>query len=127
MPGVSGNAKAMTQERKNIWQNSGCGLYMMTRLARNNGLMTVVSGKSMTHIINSPNEKLSKNNYVISNFSGTLIRLGIHLSHDDLEKRLKAWAEERKKYASSIDGAVQIDASADSLLLRRDFEREQKS
>ncbi|MBU8540716.1 ATP-binding protein [Falsiroseomonas tokyonensis] len=123
MPGVSGNASAMRRERTDIWQNSGYGLYMMTRLARNRGMMTVISGNNVIHINNSDDARPAKENFTISNFSGTLIRLGIKIDDMDLAPKLQEWAEEGKIIARDIAGAKQLDASAASLLLRRDFER----
>jgi len=123
MPGVSGNERAMTLHRHDIWQNSGYGLYMMSRLARNEGMMTVFSGNQAVHINNSEGEIRSKENFNVSNFKGTLIRLGIHITEDDLSEKLKIWADEGKKIASEIRGAKQISASAASLLLRKDFEK----
>ncbi len=123
MPGVSGNARAMTQERSGVWQNSGYGLYMITRLARNRGMMKVISGKNIVHIVNSDGETKAKENFEISNFSGSLVRIGIEVTDVELAPRLQQWAEEGKEIARDIAGAKQIDASAASLLLRRDFER----
>jgi hypothetical protein len=124
MPGVSGNAKAMSDDTRSKWQNSGYGLYMASRLAINYGLMTVVSGKQIIHIKSNENHKPIKEGFSVSNFDGTLIRIGMQLTDDDLADQLKKWAEEGKKIARDIVGAKQIDASAASLLLRRDFERE---
>ena len=124
MPGVSGNAKALSRDRRDIWQNSGYGLYMTSRLARNQGMMTIVSGKCVVHVNDSGNQIESKEDFSVANFTGTLIRLGIHLTEEDLGARLKRWAEEGKEIARDIAGAKQIDASAASLLLRRDFERQ---
>lgn len=123
MPGVSGNERAMTLERRDIWQNSGYGLYMMSRLARNRGMMTVISGGHAVHINNAEGEVKSKENFAVAKFAGTPIRLGIHITDDDLAARLQKWAEEGKAIARDIRGAKQISASAASLLLRRDFER----
>lgn len=121
MPGVSGNEKAMSAVRADIWQNSGYGLYMISRLARNEGIMTIISGDSLVHIHRNGN---NKENFAISNFAGTLIRIGLDITNEDLAKKLQRWAQEGRDLARDIRGAKQISASAASLLLRRDFERQ---
>jgi hypothetical protein len=123
MPGVSGNERAMRSSGGDIWQNSGDGLYMISRLARNEGLMTIISGQSLIHIHSNDTIRESKENFAISNFAGTLIRVGIRITEEDLAKKLHGWAQEGRDIARDIRGAKQITASAASLLLRRDFDR----
>ena len=44
LPGVSGNAQAMRERSSgNPWRNSGYGLYMTSRLCRNDGDFLVIS------------------------------------------------------------------------------------
>jgi hypothetical protein len=124
MPGVSGNAAALSTAPADIWQNSGYGLYMISRLARNRGLLNIISGKHSVFLRQSENYQESKENAAISNFSGTLIRVGLPIDDENLAPKLKQWAEEGKEIAKDIAGAKMLNASAASLLLRRDFERQ---
>lgn len=132
MPGVSGNAKALSSNPADIWQNSGYGLYMISRLARDRGILDVISGNSGVFLKKSEDQYAAKSNLSISNFSGTLIRIGIQVeggirpAEEDLALKLRRWAEEGKEIAKDIRGAKTLNASAASLLLRRDFDRQSK-
>lgn len=123
MPGVSGNAEALSSAPANIWQNSGYGLYMVSRIARNMGIFNVISGSYSIFLRNNNDPDDSKENMTISNFCGTLIRLGVPIDDESFAAKLKRWADEGKELAKNISGAKTINASAASLLLRRDFER----
>lgn len=124
MPGVSGNAAALSTAPSDIWQNSGYGLYMISRLARHRGILNVISGKNGIFLRQSDSAKDAKENMAVSNFSGTLIRIGLPVDDEDLAPKLRIWAEEGKDIARDIAGAKLLNASAASLLLRRDFERQ---
>jgi hypothetical protein len=121
MPGVSGNARALSSPRASEWQNSGYGLYMMSRLARHQGIMTIISGSHAIHLDRQNDQVRTKQDFEVSNFRGTLIRIGISLDDEDISGKLKIWGDEGKLIAANIAGAKQITASTASLLLRRDF------
>lgn len=127
MPGVSGNASALSSAPADIWQNSGYGLYMISRLARHRGILNIISGKNGIFLRQTDNDRDAKENMAISNFSGTLIRIGLPVDDEDLAPKLRLWAEEGKEIARDIAGAKLLNASAASLLLRRDFERQTRS
>ncbi len=124
MPGVSGNARALATPSANIWQNSGYGLYLTTRLARNSGFFRIISSSAVVELSRGTDPQRSKRNYRIGNFHGTMIRLGLDLSSkENFGARLARYAEEGKEIAREIKGAKVLDASTASLLLRRDFDR----
>ena len=114
LPGVSG--KTHLPRRSENWFNSGYGLYMTNRLARNGGNFVIASGKKAIALT-----RKTKTNYDTS-FSGTAIRLNLDISKiGDVQKRLAEFRADAQKIAATIKGAGNRPPSAMSLLLRRDF------
>lgn len=119
LPGVSGNYRAM-QERasSNPWRNSGYGLYMTSRLCRNNGDFLIIS--SSHALVLKPHDR--KIDFRISNTRGTLIRMHLKLdTNHSLRANLAKYTEEGKTTSERIKGAQVLEASAASQMLRRDF------
>ncbi|MGP1357521.1 ATP-binding protein [Roseicyclus sp.] len=115
LPGVSG--KTHLPRTSSNWFNSGYGLYMTNRLARNGGNFVIVSGDSAIHF-----SKRTKNNYPTS-FPGTAIRLNLNVEEiGDVQGRLQEFREDGKELAATIKGSGNRPPSAMSLLLRREYQ-----
>lgn len=120
-PGVSGNFREMrTGEVDSRWRNSGYGLYMTSRLCRNNGGFRIFSSGQVVQLIKG--QKLTN---AIRNFRGTMITMDLLIgSQSNFSKELENYATEGKKIARDIQGANVIEASAASQLLSRDFAKQ---
>jgi hemerythrin superfamily protein len=119
LPGISGNARALSEtKRQSNWQNSGYGLYMVSRLCRNSGGFLIISSN---HLVNL--RKQQKWDRPVSNFKGTLVKLDLDLIDvTSISNRLKLYAEEGKRLSVNIGGAKIIEASTASQMLTRDFD-----
>ena len=116
LPGVSG--KTHLPRRSENWFNSGYGLYMTNRLARNGGNFAISSGNCGIHMTSR-----TKNNFITS-FPGTIIRLNLDVSQiGSVSRRLGEFREDAKKITAEMYGVGKRPPSAMSLLLRRDFTR----
>ncbi|WGM38861.1 hypothetical protein AMEJIAPC_01768 [Caulobacter sp. NIBR1757] len=115
MPGVSG--KTHKGDRHSEWHNSGYGLYMTNRLARNGGgNFVIASGDHSIHL--GPK---SKSDYPTS-FPGTVVRFNLHAGRiGDVKTRLNEFREEGARIASNIKGAGNRPPSSMSMLLRKDY------
>lgn len=115
LPSVSG--KTHLPRKSEIWFNSGYGLYMTNRLARNGGNFVIASGGCAIHL-----SRKTKNNYITS-FPGTALRLNIDVDQiGSVEARLSEFSKEGNQIASKIAGSGNRPPSAMSLLLRRDYQ-----
>ena len=119
LPGVSGNAKAMRERSSgNPWQNSGYGLYMTSRLCRNDGDFLIISDE---HALVLKSD--GKTDFSVPNTRGTIIRMHLKLNTSrTLRTNLARYTEEGKKISEGIRGAKVLDASVASQMLRRDFD-----
>ena len=116
LPSVSG--KTHLPRTSETWHNSGYGLYMTTRFARNGGNFVVASKNAAIHL--TPK---TKNNHVTS-FPGTILR--VNLSVDDIgnvQDRLNEFRSDGAAIAAEIKGSGNRPPSAMSLLLRRDYKK----
>lgn len=114
LPSVSG--RTHEPRRSSNWFNSGYGLYMTNRLARNGGNFVICSGNSA--ICMTPKTKA---NYVTS-FPGTILRVNLNVGQiGSVQERLAEFREEGKEIAAKIKGSGNRPPSAMSLLLRRDY------
>ncbi len=120
MPGISGKMFKGVRKRSNdVWQNSGFGLYMTNRIARNGGSFFLCSGKSGLLLTGSMKKD------VPTNFSGTALRMVIHTEKiDDLASSLKKYRNEGYDLAKSYDPDRPIEPSIASTMLFRDFSKE---
>lgn len=115
LPSVSG--KTHLPRVSENWFNSGYGLYMTNRLARNGGNFVIASGSSAIHLTQK-----TKNNYVTS-FPGTILRVNLNVPEiSDVKKRLSEFRKDGAKIAKQISGSGNRPPSAMSLLLRRDYQ-----
>lgn len=120
MPAISGKMFKGVKKRSNdVWQNSGFGLYMTNRIARNGGSFFLCSGKSGL-LLDGRTKK-----DVPTNFSGTALRMVIHTERiDDLASSLKKYRDEGYELAKSYDRDRPIEPSIASTMLFRDFSKE---
>lgn len=114
LPSVSG--KTHLPRGSSTWYNSGYGLYMTNRLARNGGNFVLASGMTAIHM-----SRKTKNNFNTS-FAGTALRFNLDLNEiGDVQARLAQFREEGAQIAKRIRGTGNRPPSAMSLLLRRDY------
>jgi hypothetical protein len=98
------------------WHNSGYGLYMTNRLARNGGNFVLASGVSAVHL-----SRKTKNNYSTS-FPGTALRFNLDVNQiGNVRERLALFRKEGAVIARTIAGTGNRPPSAMSLLLRWDY------
>jgi hypothetical protein len=115
LPSVSG--KTHLRRMSDNWFNSGYGLYMTNRLARNGGNFVLASGKTAVHL-----SRRTKSNYDTS-FPGTILRFNLDVSEiGSVRDRLIQFKKEGYEIAKKIAGTGNRPPSAMSLLLRRDYE-----
>lgn len=114
LPSVSG--KTHLPRISDIWFNSGYGLYMTNRLARNGGNFVLASGVTAVHL-----SRKTKNNFSTS-FPGTALRFNLDVNEiGSVRKRLEEFREDGAAIAKYISGSGNRPPSAMSLLLRRDY------
>ena len=114
LPSVSG--RTHEPRRSENWFNSGYGLYMTNRLARNGGNFVIASGKSA--ICLTPK---TKTNFQTS-FNGTILRVSLNVEQiGDVQQRLAEFRQDGAKLAAQITGSGNRPPSAMSMLLRRDY------
>ena len=114
LPSVSG--KTHLPRQSETWFNSGYGLYMTNRLARNGGNFVISSGSTAVHL-----SRKTKTNYRTS-FSGTALRFNLDVDQiGDVQDRLKEFRKDGFAIAKTISGSSNRPPSAMSLLLRRDY------
>ncbi|MCO7726391.1 hypothetical protein NJB93_07265 [Brucella intermedia] len=115
LPSVSG--KTHLPRRSENWFNSGYGLYMTNRLARNGGgNFVVASGNTAIQL-----SRKTKHNFTTA-FPGTALRFNLKLSElDNVQAQLDRFRKEGFEIAKTIKGTQNRPPSAMSLLLRRDY------
>jgi hypothetical protein len=115
LPSVSG--KTHLPRRSDDWHNSGYGLYMTNRLARNGGSFLLASGETAVNL-----SRKTKGNYETS-FPGTALRFNLDVNEiGSVQERLAQFRKEGAEMAKTISGSGNRPPSAMSLLLRRDYE-----
>lgn len=117
MPAVSGKMfKGVKRRSNDVWQNSGFGLYMTNRIARNGGSFFLCSGGSGILL----NERGKRD--IVTNFRGTALRMVIHTQNiSDLKSSLKRYRDEGYDMAKRYDKDRPIEPSIASTMLFRDF------
>lgn len=116
MPSVSG--KTHLPRTSATWFNSGYGLYMTNRLARNGGNFLVASGSDAVFL--SPKTKA---NFKTS-FKGTILKVNFSIENiGSVQEKLAQYRKEGAEEAKNISGSGNRPPSAMSLLLRRDFQK----
>lgn len=115
LPSVSG--KTHLPRRSSTWFNSGYGLYMTNRLARNGGNFVLASGLTGIHLSRKTKTNLN------TSFPGTALRFNFDLAQiGNVQARLQQFRKEGAEIAKTISGSGNRPPSAMSLLLRRDYE-----
>jgi anti-sigma regulatory factor (Ser/Thr protein kinase) len=118
MPGISGNPFA--GKGRDVWNNSGYGLYMTSRICRNGGNFLICSGGHGIDLTHEHGKQEIK-----TDFQGTAIRLFINTKNmKNLTERLAEFREQGRETARFLKGANDGIASKASQMLRRDFEVE---
>lgn len=114
LPSVSG--KTHLARKSEIWHNSGYGLYMTNRLARNGGNFVLASGRAAIQL-----SRKTKTNFHTS-FLGTALRFNLDVKEiGNVQARLDQFRKEGYETAKQITGTGNRPPSAMSLLLRRDY------
>lgn len=116
LPGVSGKVPPRAQNRQDdVWQNSGYGLYMTSRLCKVGGDFFIGSGKASVRL------KGDNKEYLPFDFAGTVVHLVLKPSQiGHVTKALNAFSREGAKIAKELC-AYPISASSASRMLSRDF------
>ena len=114
MPGISGKMYPGVDVRPyDIWQNSGYGLYMTSRLCRNSGSFLITTNEGALSILKEKHET-----YSMKFLPGTAIRLAIKTDTiGGLSDRLKQFSREGREIAARNEGSQNIKPSAASLML----------
>lgn len=117
MPGVSGKMyKGKKSDRYDVWENSGYGLYITSRLSSAAGNFWIFSGSGAMGIGAGGPVEFS------TSFDGTAIRISMDTHKiGDLGERLKRYAQEGREIAKSFQGASPKGASLASRTIRAHF------
>lgn len=114
LPGISGNPFA--GKGRNVWNNSGYGLYMTNRICRNGGKFSLISGGHGIELSADGKDVFD------TKIQGTMIRMLINTSNiPKLNEQLRIFAEEGRIAARELNGANTNIASAASQMLSQDF------
>ncbi len=127
LPGISGKSfgqpsrKSSVDERdyeESVWENSGFGLYMVSRLCRNGGNFFIASKSAAVHLSENQKKKI----YSID-IDGTALRMIMRV--DKLGKvsdLLPIYASEGEKIASKLHKGRFVPASVASKMLASDWQ-----
>ena len=120
MPGISGKTyKGKPVDPYDVWQNSGFGLYITSRLCGNGGSFFICSGNTGLLLDDSGRT------YFTASFQGTALRLQLRTSRTEtLKQSLKSFLKEGDEIAKSYSGNNRLTASKASRMLSADFERD---
>lgn len=117
MPGISGKMFEGVRMRKHdVWQNSGYGLYMTSRLSISGGNFWVFSGTAGLGVMSGRTINMP------CSFQGTALRLSIDTTRvDSVRRALARFDTEGRAIAQSFAGTEPIGASAASLMIRTKY------
>lgn len=120
MPAVSGTAfKGSRIKKRGHWANSGFGLYMTNRICRNGGNFFIASGDTGMLLTSKGEGK----RYFPCNLHGTAVRLTIRTAKlNSLDEMLDTYRKEGYEFQKKYAEIVNIDPSAASLMLSKDFD-----
>lgn len=119
LPGISGKMyKGVKKKKNDVWQNSGFGLYMTSRICRDGGDFFIVSNDSSLFLDSASKNKLK------CNYKGVALRLRINISNvstcsDMLNKYRTEGYDIAKKNGQAI-----IEPSVASMMLAKDFSKD---
>jgi anti-anti-sigma regulatory factor len=116
MPGISGRAYKGAPKQRGHWVNSGYGLYMTSRLARQGGSFFIASGDTGMYLSEGKRKHLET----------PFERVALNLSFDvnrlsELNASLCQFKDEAAEIAGKYKGRKNLEASVASVMLRRDF------
>ncbi|MDF8365311.1 hypothetical protein [Achromobacter anxifer] len=117
MPGISGKMYKGVRKRTNdVWQNSGFGLYMTSRICRSANSFVIISNGAGLFL--SEGQKKDR----VTTFKGTALRLRITADAlQDSTEMLAQYAKEGHAAAKRISGGEALEPSAASSMLSRNF------
>jgi hypothetical protein len=121
MPGISGKMfKGIKRDPYDGWQNSGYGLFAVSRLCGHGGKFTICSGD--TALALKPDNK----EYYPSTFRGTALRIILSTAEiKNAKSMLAKIMEEGDKQARELQ-VTEAQASAASKMLSSEFTKKQK-
>jgi len=119
MPGISStNYKGAKIDTTSMWHNTGFGLYMTSRLARNGGEMAICSGFHCVHLDENGKEHIPLEHFC----SGTAVKLVIKTDMiSNLSNMLRGFKLEGMAIAKQHEGVGAIDAPSASKYISSDF------
>ncbi len=117
LPGVSGKMyKGIKKRKHDDWQNSGFGLYMISRICRNGGNFFVASNDRSVFLDGKTKKDLE------CNYKGVALRLRIDTkSITCYSEMLSKYRKEGYEIAKQFSGKEAIIPSVASTMLARDF------
>jgi len=121
LPGISRNVSQNKgwEEPKNIWQNSGFGLFMTQRMSRAGGDFFLASGASGRYLRDDRNES----RWFDFGFEGTAVRIVLRPSSiGNVSAALKVYEKDAKAIARTNNIRIP-NASTASRMIRLDFNR----
>lgn len=116
MPGVSGRAFKGAPKQRGNWANSGYGLYMTSRLARQGGSFFIASGETGMYLSEE------KRRHLKTPFQGVALNLSFDVDRfSELKASLSQFRDEAAEIAGKYKDGKNLEASVASVMLRRDF------
>ena len=122
MPGISSKMyKGVKKRAYDVWQNSGYGLFVVSRLCGHEGKFLICSGDAVLSL--KPEGKESYG----TNFQGTALRLNLSSKNiNSLSSTLAKITKEGGKISGSLKGAETNQASVASQMLASEFSKQKK-
>lgn len=121
MPGISGKMyKGIKRHEYDIWQNSGYGLFAVSRLCGHEGKFLICSGDTALSL------KPENKEYLNSRFQGVALRLNLCTKNiDNLNCTLASIMKEGDKLAKELN-IINTPASTASKMLSAEFNKPKK-
>lgn len=122
MPGISSKMyKGIKKREYDVWQNSGYGLFAVSRLCGHEGKFLIVSGDKALSL------KPDTREYHEANFPGTAIRLNLSSRNiNSLPKTMKIIMQEGDEIARSLKAVENDHAPVASRMLASEFSKPKK-
>lgn len=119
MPGISGRAYKGAPKQRGNWANSGYGLYMTSRLARQGGSFFIASGDTGMYLSEE------KRRHLETPFKGVALNLSFNVDRlSELKGSLSRFKDEAAEIAGKYKYGKNLEASVASVMLRRDFKND---
>ena len=122
MPGISSKMyKGIKKRDYDVWQNSGYGLFVVSRLCGHEGKFLIVSGDKALSL------KPDMREYHEAKFSGTAVRLNLSSKNiSSLPKTMKSIMQEGDEIARSLKAVENDPAPVASRMLANEFSKGKK-